>query len=148
MSGPGPTQSWNIKYESMSFADRLLSVTSPALVLRTTSDLLDANITHIVIANAHITAPHICESMGYARLIVHAARSSTESPVITLTRMRIPLRIPRPTWQFCSHHQRIYDILCRCLQSIAGNTGHCIAHCMLLSSKFYSTSCVFYALSN
>ena len=55
------------------------------------------------------------------------------------------LRIPRQTSQFCFHLQRTYDILCYCLQSIAGNTGHCIAHCIHAAKCIYFNSRIFYA---
>ena len=48
-------ESWNLKYGSISFADWLWSVISPALMLKTISDVLDTNSTHTGIAYAHRT---------------------------------------------------------------------------------------------
>ena len=55
------------------------------------------------------------------------------------------LRIPRQKSQFCFHLQWTYDILCHCLQSIAGNTGHCIEHCIHAAKCIYINSRIFYA---
>ena len=55
------------------------------------------------------------------------------------------LRIPCQTSQFCFHLQMTYDILCHCSQSIAGNTGHCIAHCIHADKCIYFNSRIFCA---
>ena len=38
-----------------------------------------------------------------------------------------------------------YDIICHCLQSIGGNTGHCFAHCIHAANCINSNSRIFYA---
>ena len=67
--------SWDLKYESMSFADWLSSVIAPAFRLKTIPALLDTNSTHTGVAYSHLTAPHSFDYMGYVRHVGHAARS-------------------------------------------------------------------------
>ena len=70
------TYSWDLKYGSMFFTDLLWLVISPALVLKTIPDLLDANSTLTGIAYIYLIAPHTYHYMGYVRHVGHAARSS------------------------------------------------------------------------
>ena len=70
------TWKWDLKYESMFFADWLWSVIAPALELKTIPDQLDINSTHTGIAYSHLIEPNICDYMGCVRHVGHAARSS------------------------------------------------------------------------
>ena len=68
--------SWNLKYESMSFADWLLSVIAPTLGLKTIPDLLNSNSTHTGTAYAHLAAPHTCGYMVYIRHVGHVREAA------------------------------------------------------------------------
>ena len=54
------TYSWDLKYESMAFADWNWSVIAPALGLKTIPDLLDTITIHTGMAFAYIIAPYTC----------------------------------------------------------------------------------------
>ena len=68
----GSSQSLDLKYGCISFADWLRSTIAPVLGLKMITDLPDTNSMHTSIAHVHHTAPHTGDYMGNVRTLCGA----------------------------------------------------------------------------